>query len=126
MRPELTIDIKKILNDFSVDVQEGITKAAEQIAKQGAADLKATSPRRTGKYAKGWRVKTNKGYGFVECEIYNANSPGLTHLLEHGHKITRNGRKVGVANAKVHIKPVEEKVNREFEKAVEKIIQNGG
>lgn len=119
---ELTIDIKKILNDYSLDIQEAIAAEAQAVAKQAANELKHTSPKRTGKYAKGWRVKTTKGQGFIECEVHNAEAPGLTHLLEESH-LLRNGRK---STPKVHIKPVEEKANREFEQAVEKIIQNGG
>lgn len=119
---ELTIDIKKILNDYSEDIQEAIAAEAQLVAKQAVAELKHSSPKRTGNYAKGWRVKTTKGVGFIECEVHNANAPGLTHLLEKPH-LLRNGKR---SNPIVHIAPVEEKAVRDFENAVEKIIQNGG
>ncbi len=116
------LDIKDILNDYSLDVQESIQEEAEKVAKKGVNDLKVNSPKRTGKYAKGWRVKTIKGKGFVECTIHNATNYQLTHLLEKGH-LTRTGKKVA---AKKHIEPVEQKLIKEYQKNVETIIKNGG
>ncbi|MBP5694006.1 MAG: HK97 gp10 family phage protein, partial [Bacilli bacterium] len=77
---------------------------------------------RTGKYSKGWRVRTTKGQGFVDCVVYNSTSWQLTHLLEKSH-LTRNG---GRTKAFVHLKPVEEKYVNEYIKNVEQIIKNGG
>ena len=85
-------------------------------------ELKETSPKRTGKYSKGWRVKTEKGRGFINCTIHNATNYQLTHLLEKPH-LTRNGRRT---TPKVHIAPVEEKCIEEFQKGVENIIRTGG
>lgn len=116
------LDINKILNDYSSEIQEAIMEDAEKVSKNGAEKLKATSPKRTGKYARGWRVKTKKGNGFIECEIHNATNWQLTHLLEKPH-LKRNG---GYTMPKVHIKPVEESCIAQFERDVENIIKNGG
>ncbi len=116
------LEIKDILNEYSEDIQEALQVEAEKVAKSGADELKITSPKRTGKYSKGWRVRTTKGKGFVESTIYNATSYQLTHLLEYGH-LTRTGRKVA---PKSHIKPVENRCIQEYEKNVETIIKNGG
>jgi hypothetical protein len=122
MSKKSILDIKDILNDYSSDIQEAIIAEAEKVSKKGRDELKNTSPKRTGKYRKGWRVKTEKGNGFVECIIHNSTNYQLTHLLEHSH-LTRNGRKT---TPKVHIKPVEQACIKEYEKSVEKIIKNGG
>lgn len=114
--------INDILNEYSTDIQEGITTTAETIAKEGADELKNVSPKRTGKYRKGWRVKTEKGRGYVDCTIHNATSYQLTHLLEKPH-LTRNG---GKTTPQVHIAPVEQKCVSKYEKDVENIIKNGG
>ncbi len=111
-----------ILNDYSVEIQEGITNEAQRIAKEGKDKLKDNSPKRTGKYAKGWTVTTKKGFGWIKCVVHNKTSYRLTHLLERPH-LTRNG---GYTKPKVHIKPVEESIIREFENNVKNIIQNGG
>lgn len=122
MSKDSIIDINDILNEYSQDIQDGITKAAEDIAKDGANELKKTSPKRTGKYSKGWRVDKRSGKGFVHTTIYNATSWQLTHLLEKPH-LLRNGKK---SVPKVHIEPVEQKCIKDFEKKVEHIIKNGG
>ena len=116
------LDIKEILNEYSTDIQDAITEEAQIIAKQGADTLKHTSPKRTGKYRKGWRVKTTKGKGYVESIIYNATSYQLTHLLEKPHAL-RNG---GSSIPQVHIAPVEQKCIKDYEYEVEQIIKNGG
>lgn len=122
------LDIKEILNDYSHEIQEAITESAEKIAKDGQIKLKSTSPKNQkntshkGRYAKGWRVKTTKGRGFINCIIYNATDYQLTHLLEKGH-LTKNGSKTKPI---VHIEPVHDECCEEFEKDVERIIKNGG
>ena len=119
------LDIQDILNDYSLDIQESIQEEAEKVAKKGVAELKNTSNTyqiRTGKYNKGWRVKTNKGRGYIDCTIHNSTNYQLTHLLEKGH-LNRDGSK---AKAFVHIAPVEQKCIKEYEKNVETIIKNGG
>ena len=73
MAKDSILDINDILNDYSVDIQEAITEEAQRIAKKGASDLRKTSPKRTGDYKKGWRVKTTKGKGFVNCVIHNTS-----------------------------------------------------
>lgn len=122
MAKDSILDIKDILNEYSVDIQESIVKTAENVAKKGADKLKQTSPKRTGKYSKGWRVKTAKGRGEVSSTIYNATNWQLTHLLEKPH-LLRNGR---LSTPKVHIYPVEQQCIKEYETEVEKIIKNGG
>ena len=114
------LDIKDILNDYCQDIQDGITKEAEQITNQGKDILKQTSPKskrnttHKGKYAKGWRVNVEKGKGFVNCTIYNATDYQLTHLLENGH-LTRNGSKTKPIT---HITPVHDECVSDYEKNV--------
>ena len=63
------LDVVSILDDYSKDIQEGIEDSAVEVAKKGASTLKKTSPvnkKKTshkGKYAKGWRTKTEKSFG---------------------------------------------------------------
>lgn len=119
------LDVKDLLNEYSLDVQEGIDKEAQEIAKQAANELKnhrGTYKIHTGKYNKGWRVNTKKGRGTINCTVHNATDWQLTHLLENGHT-TRNG---GRTRAFVHIRPVEEKYVNQYQQDVKKIIKNGG
>lgn len=121
--------IKDILNDYSHDIQEAITEEAQKVAKDGANTLKSTSPvskrniSHKGKYAKGWRVKSTIGKGFVNCVIHNATDWQLTHLLEREH-MTHNGGKY--VPKRKHIEPVHDKCIADYKSGVERIIKNGG
>lgn len=68
---------------------DGVRRASREDcmeAGQGAAKaLRSSSPRLSGRYRSGWRADMeDSGAGFV-VRVHNAKSPGLTHLLEHGH-----------------------------------------
>lgn len=128
MNKSSLLDINDILNDYSHDIQDEITEETIKIAKEGQSKLKKTSPNNKKntshkcRYSKGWRVKTEKGRGFIKCTIYNATDYQLTHLLENGH-LTRNGKKTTPIK---HIEPVHDEVVSSYEKNVENIIKNGG
>lgn len=115
------LKVSELLSEYSQDIQDAITKECEVVAKNGANKLKQTSPKRTGAYSKGWRVKTSKGNGYVSSVVHNATNWQLTHLLEKPH-LLRNGR---VSTPKVHIAPVEQECIKEYETYVEQIIKNG-
>lgn len=116
-RYELNAIMEHLLN-YTEEVNEGIREIAEELAKDGVKELKKTSPKKSGKYAKGWRVKRKQGPSFINLKIHNFKYGSLTHLLEFGHS-TRNG---GRTKKYPHIKPVEERINNEFEERVKKLI----
>lgn len=110
--------IMKELKKYEKATIEDIKEVGKEVAKEGREKLETTSPEKDGGYKAGWRVKetpTTKGCSFV---IHNVKKPGLTHLLEDGHALRNGGR----AKKCVHIKPVEEWCNKEFEKRIEKRI----
>lgn len=112
---QLANEISKALREYTTEVEEGLEEVKKEVAKEGVKQLKKTSPKLTGDYAKGWRVKR---VGTAQV-IHNATDYQLTHLLEKGHAKRGGGR----VPPKVHIAPVEEKVIEEFEKRVEKVIR---
>lgn len=119
---QLANEIAKGLAEYTKDIIEGIDEASERIVKNAVKELKAESPKKTGKYAKGWAKKTEKKFGETNSHIiYNKNKPALTHLLEHGHAKRGGGRVQG----KPHIRPVEEQVINEFTAEVEKVVKGG-
>lgn len=119
-------DIKDILNDYSTDIQEGITEAAYKVAENGKNKLNVTSPKRTGDYRKGWRVGKKSGKGFVHATIYNGTDWQLTHLLEKEHVIRNQYGTWDTSKPQVHIEPVEQECIQEYQRDVEQVIKNGG
>lgn len=119
MAKDIGMEITLILKEYTSEVESEIEKLSKEIADESIKELKATSPKLTGKYAKGWS-KRKQGSGYI---IYNKNKPGLTHLLEKGHaKRGGVGRVAGIP----HIEPVEAKAMDKFEKGVERIIKESG
>lgn len=116
------MDITKILDTYAKEIARDVVTDAEIVAKKGVAELKNVSPKRTGDYRKGWRVRSDKVDTGGHSIIHNATDYQLTHLLEKPH-LTRNGR---LTTPKVHIKPVEEQCIKEYEKLLENSIKNGG
>ena len=119
------MDIVTILDDYSKDIYEEIRQASMKVAKEGKEELRRTSPKNTGNYSKGWKVKSTTNFYEFSSTIYNANKPSLTHLLEKGHRIMRNGTKRGDVRAKVHIRPVEQECINEYQQDVINIIKKG-
>ena len=116
------------LTEYVQDVQTAIDQAAKEAAEATAKDLKATSPRREvgkgkGKYAKGWKVKKKKDGMMVSYIVYNANNPGLTHTLEHGHVVRNQFGTYGRAEAVPHIKKAADEGAMEFERDVKEKLR---
>lgn len=106
---------------YSREIVEQMNTAGEKIARDGAKKLRQVSPKRTGKYAKGWTVKKETLFGKPTSYIIHNKQPSLPHLLEHGHA-TRSG---GRTKPQIHIKPVEEEVVAAYMQAVEEAIRGG-
>ena len=120
---QLAAEIAKELSKFSQEVVEKVNISSEKIGKEAVKQLRQTSPKKTGKYAKSWTMSTEKEIGQPHKRIIHAKAPHyrLTHLLEHGHAKVGGGRVEG----KPHIRPAEEMVIQEFVREVEEAIERG-
>jgi len=120
---QLAAEIAKGLAEYSQDVVEKVNVSSEKVGKAAVKQLKQTSPKKSGKYAKSWTVKTEPEVGQPHKRIVYVKAPHyrLTHLLEHGHAKAGGGRVEG----KPHIRPAEEMVIKEFMAEVEEAIKRG-
>ena len=108
--------VMKILDKYGEDVKANLEEITKEMAKKGAQEVKRNAKgavKGTGEYAAGWTSKVEVGRLSTTGVVYN-KTPGLPHLLEHGHALRQGGR----APAFTHIEPVEEKLVAEYEKAV--------
>ena len=118
-----SVTLEKILKDYKQEVAESIEKAYADKAGELVKELKRTSPRDTGDYAKGWAKKKQQLIGGVSYLVYNKDKPQITHLLEYGHaKAGGLGRVEGVP----HIGPARDKIEAELKAEIEDIIRRGG
>jgi len=119
----LAAEITEGLKEYSQEVVEKVNVSSEKVGRAAVKQLRQTSPKRTGKYAKSWTMSTEKEIGQPHKRIIHAKAPHyrLTHLLEYGHAKVGGGRVEG----RPHIRPAEEMVIEEFVKEVEEAIKRG-
>lgn len=114
--------INEELQSIGVAVDDDMQAIFDEVGKEAVKKLKKTSPvnpkgKHSGRYAKGWAYEKGKKYrGKAVGVVRNKTDPQLTHILEYGHPLVRNGKVVGNVEAKEHIRPVAEWVAEEIEK----------
>lgn len=118
IRPEqLEAEIMRDLNEYVDSAQDVVKAAVTKAADDAKKQLKANSPKDTGKYAKSWAVKTVKeSTSELGVVVHSRKLYGLTHLLEKGHAKRGGGR----VPAKVHIAPVEQDVTTNLEEEIKR------
>lgn len=114
------IQMKKILDQVDKEVQDAMDEGMKQVAKEAVSKLKSSSPRKTGKYARGWTTKQIDKNGIV---VHNSKHYQLTHLLENGHVIRNKKGTYGRTAGIKHIKPVEEWASEELPRRIMEKIE---
>lgn len=101
---ELGKAIQEIIEEYSEEANKVVEETLPKVGKNAAKELKQRSPKKTGRYAKGWTSKVEKDRLGSKVTIYNKDRYQLTHLLEKGHANRGGGR----TRAYPHIKPTED------------------
>lgn len=113
------------LSDYEDEISEGVKKEIEKAGKDALKEVKARSPKRSGRYKKGWRMgkrqykSSSRSSGVV---IYNKTDYQLTHLLEYGHQKASGGRVEG----KPHIRPAEQAAEKKLIQEITDTIERAG
>lgn len=115
---QLADTIETLLTEYTEEVVDEVYDAVFETAQETRLELRTTSPERTGKYSRGWRVRKVRGANFVRAAVHNLHYRRV-HLLEKGHA-KRNGGRV---RAIPHVGPAgdaaEERLERRIRRAVE-------
>ena len=114
------IQMKKLLDQVDKEVQKAMDVGMKQVAKEAVSKLKSSSPRKTGKYARGWTTKQIDKNGIV---IHNSKHYQLTHLLENGHVIRNKKGTYGRTSGIKHIQPVEQWASEELPRRIMEKIE---
>lgn len=118
---ELSSQIKHAIEQYSADVSKEIADGLKTVASNALNQVKSRSPKRTGRYNRGWKITEKNEVGMIGFEIHqNSRQARLTHLLEDGHR-TRNKR--GWVKAQPHIRAVEQAAGQEAQKVIEKAVK---
>lgn len=112
----VAIQLKEILDEVDEQVRKVVNDSANTVADEAADKLRNTSPKKSGEYAGGWKVKKlAKG----DVIVHNATHYQLTHLLENGHVIVNKKGNYGRTRGIKRIKPVETWANKEYQRRIE-------
>ena len=104
----VTAQMGKILDEYSDKVKDVTNDAINSVSKESVSKLKNTSPKKSGKYARGWTVKKERGSGGINTVTVHNRVYQLTHLLENGHIVRNKKGTYGRAPGIKHIAPVED------------------
>lgn len=119
MADSIAVQMQKILNEYDQEVQETVNEAVDAASKSTVQTLRNTSPKKSGKYARGW-TRTKEGGGRVVSYIVHNKHYQLTHLLENGHIVRNKKGTYGRTNGIKHIEPAEQAGAQEFESYIER------
>lgn len=120
---QLSSEITRALDEFDEEFNEGIVALADSVGRKTVKMLKQTSPQKTGRYKRGWRLLKSDSWAKGRSHVYhvtvhNATDYQLTHLLEKGHADIRHGGRVKPI---VHIEPAEELAEIEMLAGIRKL-----
>ena len=113
-------EFEEYLTDLCQKEAMNAEEALDEILARRALELKATlaerSPRDTGEYARGWRVRTATVNHEKVKIVYNALRPDLTFMLEYG---THNKDGSVRMEARQHIRTA---LNEEIDQIMEELL----
>ena len=112
--------IMNALEEYGEKAADVISQTLPLIGKETADELKATSPKRTGAYAKSWTYTMRKSRGSKrnnDLVVHNKKYYRLVHLLEKPH-LKRDGERWYPPTQDIHVKPAQEKAEKN---AIERI-----
>lgn len=99
------------LSNYSAQVTERVKALVKTVAQDCKKDVQRRSPKQSGDYRKGWRIKViYDGPGGIRMLLYNQTDGQLTHLLENGHAKAGGGRVSGIP----HIRLAEQNGERQL------------
>ena len=108
------------LSSYGEEVTDEVKRVVKAAGEDCKNDIQRRSPKRTGKYRKGWRsTVADEGADGIRVRVYNATDGQLTHLLENGHAKVGGGRVDGTP----HILPAEQAVERELMQKLKEALQ---
>lgn len=108
--------VKGILEEYNADVTQEMQEIAKDCAKEAVEQLKTAGDFGGKKYRKAWTSEPFASGRYAKSVVVHLKKPfyRIGHLLEFGHA-KRNGGRV---RAFEHIKPVADRMTKEYEERI--------
>ena len=119
---QLASEITKAVMEYTEDVSEAIDKRVDEVAKEVRDEAAREAPKRTGDYAKGFKVTKQDSGGSSRRIVWNKKHSRRVHLLEFGHAKRNGGRVQG----RPHLRPAYDRFGAKLPDEIARIIRNGG
>ena len=116
----LAAAISQYLDEFKEATTENVYEACKETSDVILADLKASSPRDTGKYARSWIATIDKAGSWARAILHDRQYR-LVHLLEYGHAKVNGGR----TRPQPHVEPAQSNADDLFLRLLTKRIEAG-
>ena len=118
---DLQEQVEALLEQYGKQCSNVVNEAVHEVSSEALKKLKKESPKRTGLYAKGWKVKKTDDKFAANDILYGkeASTYAIAHLLEHGHANRNGGRTAPMP----HIAKVEDWARKELVDTVEKKLR---
>ena len=116
----LAAAVNQYLDEFRDAVYEDVVASCEEASEIVLPELKADSPKNTGKYARNWTVVFEKSATWARAIIRNRQYR-LVHLLEYGHAKLNGGRTA----PQPHVEPAQTEADELFLKLLKRRIEAG-
>lgn len=114
--------ITNAVRAYTEDVSEAIELKVDTVAKEVRDEVEREARKRTGKYAKGFKVSKQDSNGKIRRVVWNKKDHRRVHLLEFGHAKRGGGR----VQAFPHLRPAYDKFAGNLPDQIKRIIRNGG
>ena len=115
---DLQEQVEQLLAEYGKQCSNVVNEAVHEVSKEALKKLKKEAPKRTGLYAKGWKVKKTDDKFAANDILYGkeASTYAIAHLLEHGPAKRNAGRTAPIP----HVAKVEDWARKELVDTVEK------
>ena len=108
---DFSYEIQNILSQYGDEVQAIVDEEIVDVSKETVKKLKVESPKNTGKYRKGWKMKKQTSRFGIQTIVYNATHYWLVHILEHGYFSHKTHTRV---NGQPHVGPAQKWAEKEL------------
>ena len=119
---ELGAAIVAAVKEYTDAVSKAVAHEVDETATLVKKEIADNSPKKRGRYKKGWAIQKRDSDGVTSRIVYNRSHSGLVHLLENGHAKATGGRVAAIP----HVRPVADARSAEMYENIKRIVETGG